>query len=736
MAQFTEEQKLIIKHREGNALCLAGAGTGKTTTLVGVYQAQARLVPEQSIQVLMFNKTICDDFRSKLLDKGYNPHRTVKTYHGFCQELLTRQGLGPKLVFEPMRRTQLIRTVLQKMANNCRLPTTKRLLKKPKTVAVLESFISLVKAIGLNEDEVFEAQNYGEEYDFLLDAYKVVEQERRRSGILFFDDWLIESVKLLAEDSELRSRVQQSIQLVIVDEFQDTNPVQLKLLKLIVADGARIMAVGDINQCIYKWRGSEPSIMLRFAQEFPPCTTYKLSHTFRFGHSLAIAADHLISNNKERFKDFCTVPAPSVEDTHIEHIKTSTIASHVVKAVKSQIEEGCESGEIAVLVRRWSQAMLIELAFIKANVPYMAPEGSTLAKSREVKLLLQLMNLVIRWHEQQKIDSHILQELFSYPHCYLRGEILQPLCRALASVPPTNWVREIDKFATANKRKDQNFDNAIERVTLIRSLLKKDMKARQIFEEYRSGSDLDYWLRKSEATEGDVEESLDKLNALTAVLKGLNYDCNQAKDFFESTQQRAAQSSRKSDGVRLTTIFRAKGCEYNNVHLPFWDRGIFPTEAKFDTGQGPDYEEERRVAYVAVTRAKQRAKIYTGDSPSPFVSESYLPLAHSFGPSLYKDQNLPHFETEALELYLTQLNRINDCAEAPKKPLNTRLRDKKSSRSTEEGVAAVGDRVRHIQGDKGTITNISGPKFTVKYDSNKSHQYQMAMFSRFFDLIG
>jgi len=736
MAQFTAEQNSIIKHREGNALCLAGAGTGKTTTLVGVYQAQTRLVPEQSIQVLMFNKTICEDFRRKLVDKGYSPQRTVKTYHGFCQELLTRQGLGSRLVFDPTRQTHLIRSTLQNMARDCRLPVTKRLMKKPKTVSVLESFISLVKALGLGEEEVFAAQNFSEEYLFLLDAFKIVERERQKAGLLFFDDWLVESVALLDEDEALKAQVHQSVQLVIVDEFQDTNPVQLELLKLILGPNARIIAVGDINQCIYKWRGSEPSIMLRFAREFAPCQTYKLSHTFRFGHTLAIAADHLISHNQERFKDFCTVPAEGVEDTHIELVTSATTAANVVKAIKSQLDDGTEHSEIAVLVRRWSQAMLIELAFIKANIRYIAPEGSTLARSREVKLLIQLMTLVLQWHQQGKANEFILQELFSYPHCYLRGEILKPLCKTLSGLHPDKWSEEIDKISMAFKGKDQNFDTAIERVNLLRNLFKKGLTARQVFDDYRSGSDLDYWLRKSEATEGDVEESVDKLNALSAVLKGLNYSCEEAKAFFESTQQRAQQSRGQVDGIRLTTIFRAKGCEYDFVHLPFWDRGVFPTEAKFETGLAPDLEEERRVAYVAITRAKEKASIYAQEAGSSFVEQAKMPLANEFGPRLYVEGALPYFQTEPMETYLTALDRLDDCAPKPKPTAKPKQKQRKRRSIDVDHGFDVGDRVRHIQGYSGEVTEISGPTFSVRFDSGKSHQYQASLFDKYFSLIG
>ncbi|MEF1220808.1 UvrD-helicase domain-containing protein, partial [Photobacterium damselae] len=172
------------------------------------------------------------------------------------------------------------------------------------------------------------------EYQFIIEAFRNFETLRQERKLLFFDDWLVETVKLLQNNEAIRQYYHQQCRFIVVDEFQDINTAQYQLLKQLLGPQSQLVAVGDVDQCIYKWRGSAPQFMLNFERDFAPAKTYSLSRTFRFGHSLALAASHLISNNRNRFHDFQTVSHESVSDTQIEVVGSERQVGEIAQSIQ------------------------------------------------------------------------------------------------------------------------------------------------------------------------------------------------------------------------------------------------------------------------------------------------------------------------------------------------------------------------------------------------------------------
>ncbi|MCG3864282.1 MULTISPECIES: ATP-dependent helicase [unclassified Photobacterium] len=687
MTSFTAEQTAFINHLSGNALCVAGAGTGKTTTLVGLVEKKLATIAPQNMLVLMFNRDIRTDFKAKLERNSHGVNVPVHTFHSFCYQLLRQSGYlaetGYQIDFNHGESDKTIaKQILRQMAAQEKSYQKQQTFKDPRTIELLMSFIGLVKAHMLPPKEVFELSDISDEYHFIIEAYWNFETIRKERKQLFFDDWLVETVNLLTKDEALRAYYHQQIQFMVVDEFQDINTAQYRLLKLLLGAQAQLVAVGDVDQCIYKWRGSAPQFMLNFEQDFTPATTYSLSHTFRFGHSLALAASHLIANNKQRFHDFQTISHQSVADTPIEVIGTARQVGEIAQSIAEYIEQGGTPSDIAILVRRWSQTMLFELAFLTKNIPFYMPVGSVLSNSREVKLLLDVMRFATgRYNQFQPHEKATLVfNMMSFPHCYVPNASLRPLCDELANTPIEQWLDIVKK--TEKLQPALNLDKFTSRVELLITLRRKgSFKALDVYRQYRRDSELDNWIWKTEATASEIEETVERLDSVETVLASMDQDCEKALQYFEYYTQRSdslRQSESTTSNVQLTTIFRAKGCEYSQVHLPYWDKDAFPYVNRSSVGISADTEEERRLAYVAITRAKHKANIYYSvenskkdnyvrkdKNASQFILESKATLAQDIGPQLYLEGALPFNKSPIVQGYYQRLGRIEQMQAAP-----------------------------------------------------------------------
>ncbi|WP_371929327.1 ATP-dependent helicase [Photobacterium sp. CCB-ST2H9] len=688
---FTSEQQRFIQHEEGNALCIAGAGTGKTTTLVGLIQSQLLKRPAQEMLVLMFNSDIRRDFQRKLAQAGVEQPVPVHTFHSFCLSVLNQSGYlaesGFRVDFNPGENDKsLAKQVLRQMAGKETAYSKQQQLKEPKTLELLLSFVGLVKAHMLPPAEVFAMAGINSDYRFILQAFQAFEHLRQAQRLLFFDDWLVTVVGLLEQNISLRARYQHQCRLLVVDEFQDINNAQYRLLKLLLGDGCQLVAVGDVDQCIYTWRGSAPQFMLNFERDFAPATVYTLSQTFRFGHSLALAASHLIAHNQARFSDFLTVPSEAVSDTQVSLTGSPRQVGEIVTAIQTHLEQGGKPGDVAILVRRWSQTLLFELAFLSKQIPYQMPVPSVLANSREVRLLMEVMQLAVGRFEQMADQdrSTLMFSLMSFPHCYVPNKELKPLCDQLAKMNSKAWTGFAERHGQANP--NLKLDNLIERLDLLGRLQRKgSQKAFDVFEQYRRESGLDSWIWKTEATASEIEEAIDRLDAVSTVLETMDQRCEKALQYFEfySAQSRQVSTERsaqpaQSESIQVTTIFRAKGCEYDRVYLPFWDKDAFPYRNPAATDMKTDQEEERRLAYVALTRAKDFAAVYYTDTEkkgkrnaSAFVREAAIELAGSIGPLLYQAGDLPAAGTPVTEKYYARVGRTEDVP-APKQPEQAR----------------------------------------------------------------
>lgn len=657
----TSEQQAIISFNDGNALIDAGPGTGKTTTLIEYILEQVKTMPATNLCVLMFNSDIQTTFTARIKSRGLTDLPLIKTFHGFCYSLLRNSGHLNRIGYELSMDTgtyqlSLARSALKIIGANTQSKKIASVVSDSKSADTLISFVGLVKAMMLPAHEVFKVMAVNPTYSFLIEAFEEFEKARMAEGLLFFDDWCPEAVSLLSQDAQLRAQYQSTFCKILIDEFQDINASQYELVKLIKADNASLIAVGDIDQSIYSWRGSNPGFMLTFAKDFPPCTKLTLSKTFRYGHHLSLASNHLIVNNAERFNTL-TVSAPGTPNTNVDICPTGTPAADVIKSINSHLESGGKPADCAVLIRRWSQSMLFELSFLLKRIPYQMPPEFALPNSREIKLLTTLLSFVTGNDKvlDPEARSNMLFDALRYPHTYVPNKKLMEISRRLGGIDVEQWVSAIDTIQLADTTSKTRYENIRERLYIIDTMKgMKDASALDIFETYLEDSKMSEWLANSATSDSDLAEAEERFNSLATVLRSLKLSPADALSYFQRLINLSQQQTKTNFGVTLTTIFRSKGCEYDLVLLPFWDADTMPIQKKSETGLGVDEEEERRLAYVGMTRAKNTVRIFHAKAQegehvltkaSKFLRESEVDLSIALCDAVTERTELPERST-------------------------------------------------------------------------------------------
>ncbi|EPR7483917.1 ATP-dependent helicase (plasmid) [Vibrio campbellii] len=667
----TDEQLALINFTGGNALVDAGPGTGKTTTLIEFILQRMQYTPATTIAVLMFNSDIQKDFQKRMKERGVMDMPTIKTFHGMAMNILKQSGHLNRTGFDLNmddggQQMQLARDSLKVIADNTRSRKIASIIRESKTADILLSFIGLVKAQMLPVKEVFADAGISMNYSFLIPAFYEFEKSREAARTLFFDDWVPEVVKLLKNDAKARHFYQQKFSLLLIDEFQDINASQYEMVRLLKSDSANVIVVGDVDQSIYSWRGSNPGFMLTFDKEFEPCTRLTLSKTFRYGHQLSLVANHLISNNKHRF-DSLTTPAVGTPQTQVEVIPTAKPAADIVTSIQSYMAGGGEPANCAVLIRRWSQAMLFELSFLLKRIPYAMPPQFALPNSREIKLLNVLLTFVTGT-DQILLDnerSNMIYELLRYPHTYVPNTALMDISRRLCVVAPEQWPSAVDAIMMANTNSKHKLENVRERLAIVANLSQmREKPAYEVFNQYVEDTDMEEWLQNSSASTSDFQEAMERIVSLATVLKTMNLSCLNALDYFRRLVLLSKETTKRKQGVTLTTMFRAKGCEYDTVLLPYWDADVMPMKNNNEAGMGTDEEEERRLAYVGMTRAKHNLKIFHNAAPddepllskaSKFIRESNYKHSSLVAHALYSNSELPELTSPISARYVDKM---------------------------------------------------------------------------------
>ncbi|GHA89476.1 ATP-dependent helicase [Modicisalibacter luteus] len=617
--KLTSEQWAVVRHRKGHARVAAVAGAGKTTTLVArVLHLLQRGVPARRILVLMFNRAAREDFTAKLVAMAPpgQPLPEVRTFHSIGHRLtqsLTRWGwLSPReLLTADWQRERLLRQAVYTCLETADNSTRDAALEAERLEA-LGNFCDLVKAEMATPAEFYERLDYGPDTLHFVEAFDHYEALLEQHGRMTYADLLYRPLRCLENEEEARARVQGFLDHVIIDEYQDINEAQQRLLSLLTGARAEVMAVGDANQCIYEWRGARPDYMLeRFEATFGQATDYPLSMTFRHGHALALTANHAIRNNRRRPDQLC-IAAPQNPQTTLDAGQGATRLIEELQAWQHQarpLQQAC------VLVRNWALSVAVQLQLLRAGIPF------RLAREERFVFRLPLVQALAGYLRLSR-DARLLHDpahlflLLSQPTSFVARERLQTLSLHLAQTQ--HWPDRQDALLASLKPAQRR--TLKRRWELLCELPRlANLPPAKLLEIVVERLDAEKVLKRAAARREKGEEDVRLLDVLIEQADELAL----APDELIERQQRP--KGEQDDGVLITTVHGAKGLEWPLVVLWGMNEEDFPYYSKDNPLDEERLEEERRLFYVAITRAQERLVMLhdTGDHrPSRFLAES------------------------------------------------------------------------------------------------------------------
>ncbi|MBR9872012.1 MAG: ATP-dependent helicase [Gammaproteobacteria bacterium] len=654
---LTDEQRNIITAGYEHSVITAVAGSGKTSTLAWrIRYLLAQGHDPNRMLVLMFNRSARVDFERKLqqvCDQSGLAPPEIRTYHamgyrlykrfvregylpGFSDKILTEQEIG----YQAWMLTR--RLAPEDLADEIRR-------NKKDYVETATGFIDLVKTCLSPAEIVFEELGYSDKHKYLIDLFHSFEQWRKSQGRISYADMIYEPVMAIHQNPPLQRLVGNKMDLILVDEYQDTNEIQHLLLRYVAGDRARVTVVGDPDQTIYEFRGAKPEFILRrFSDEFESPLEQTLSYTFRYGHQVALLANHLICHNTGR-KDVLCHSHPSTPATRAELHRAENDGDEVLKILQSHSPE--ENNQTAVLFRVWSQSVPIELKLLARQIPYRIDAGKGALFSREVQAMTALL-MVVSGRIKQLPDSDrldIARQILRFPHAGLKEPELENLAQFLAGFGESWHERllamDFDALQPMPARKLRKLGEVLAQLNGYKG------PVAGLIRIYAEHTDLYDGIRSLALTHDSAEERIDTIQGFRDYLKSLDTDAGGALDHLKALKQQAG--AKADQGVLLSTIHRTKGLEWPVVIIPGLQEKYLPYSPRPQDNAQSLLESERRLLYVGMTRARQALHLITrpvsqrphldGDQePSRFVSELCYGLSHELGSHL--DEHLSSTE--------------------------------------------------------------------------------------------
>ncbi len=728
LEHLNETQREAVESIDGPLLVLAGAGTGKTrvlTTRIAHILMQGKAHPGQMLAVTFTNKAAWE-MRERVSALVSRPVEGwwVGTFHHLGARLLRYHaeavGLTPN--FTILDQDDQVRLVKQFMdiheIDDRRFPA--------RSVA---GYIQRWKDRGLMPDRV--TMNEGADLDGgrILNLYRDYQVRLQQVNAADFGDLLLLCIELFQTQPEILGRYQSQFRYILVDEYQDTNVSQYLWLRLLAQSHKNICCVGDDDQSIYSWRGAEVGNILRFEEDFPGAKTVRLERNYRSTPHILAAASGLIAHNEDRLgKTLWT----DVNDGEPVRVRGIWDGEEEARAVGEEIEalhsNGHKLNEIAVLVRAGFQTREFEERLITIGLPYRVIGGPRFYERQEVRDAVAYLRVIA-----QPDDDLAFERIVNLPKRGIGQATLQPI-HMLARAEGISLTRAVTKLIETDEIKPKP------RKTLSDLLLD--------FERWRglvvlaphaelAGTVLDesgyteMW-KLSKAPEASGR--LDNLKELVAALE----DFDSLAAFLEHVSLvMENEDNLVEDKVNLMTLHGAKGLEFLTVFLPGWEEGLFPHQRSLDDGGTGGLEEERRLAYVGLTRARERAivsfaanrRIYgnwQSAVPSRFVDE--LPkdnIVIESAQGLY-DGSASGFD--GLEDGGTFFSNAG-AWRARRRGRTVTLRDSDTyphERNIPEGGYDVGERIFHQKFGYGRILSIDGEKLEIAFEKAGTKKVMMS----------
>ena len=619
---LNKEQQQAVQHTEGPLLILAGAGSGKTKVLtVRIAHLLAQGVNPYEILAITFTNKAAKEMKSRVegLVGDVANRIWLSTFHSFCAKFLRFEldnflGYNSNFTIYDTSDSQAVIKAALKALN---------LDDKYYPVGAMIAAISDAKnKLLFASDFRKQARDFYQQK--VADVYEYYERELRKNNALDFDDLLLVAVKLLQSNEAVLDKYSKRFRYVMIDEYQDTNHAQYLLAKLLASHWKNIAVVGDADQSIYAWRGADIQNILDFEKDYPNCTSIKLEQNYRSTKIILDAANAVIENNEGRpKKNLWTDKTEGAKIQHFtaqsEHEEAAFIGDTIAK--KHDIH-GVPYGDMAILYRTNAQSRVLEEALIKRALPYIMVGGTKFYDRKEIKDVLAYLRVLYN-----PFDDLSLLRIINVPKRSIGATTVAKL-QDYARANGTSLFMTLTQLHLVDSIKGKTKEKLEEFGILIFTLV-AEMEDRTVLDILESILDrTGYLAQLEESTDPQDQARAENIGELLSVAKDFQ-DTNPSgtvEDFLEQVAlvNDVDSFEQEESKVTLMTLHAAKGLEFPIVFLGGLEEGLFPHS---QTLMNPEeIEEERRLAYVGITRAEKELYISNATTRTVFGrTSSYLP---------------------------------------------------------------------------------------------------------------
>jgi len=725
------KQLEAVKSIEGPNLVLAGAGTGKTrvlTTRVAYILDQNAAQPSQILCVTFTNKAAREmgERIQSLIPNRFDKMPWMGTFHSLGAKIIRNhaEAIGLKSSFTILDKDDQIALIKQILKSE----SLDQSQISPKYVqAKIDSWKN--KALNPNDINSQHLDSFID--DKVANIYKIYQNRLFNINCLDFGDLLLQCINLFKIE-DIHKRYSNNFKFILVDEYQDTNAAQYIWLKMLASHHRNICCVGDDDQSIYSWRGAQADNMLKFEKENPSTKTIKLEQNYRSTNNILKSASSLISHNEMRLgKELYSKQGDgnkiNIHLTNSSGDEASLIAKEILKYSKDQPN----FDEMAVLVRATFQTREIEESLIKYSVPYRIIGGIRFYERAEIKDSISYLRLVYEKQDDVAFERALLVPKRGIGDKSFGKIISLAKDKSLSLFKAAQALAGSDELPKKAKASLEVFIDLIERCTLMTSSKKFNDILKILLDE--SGY--------MEMLKNDKNiNALSKVENIKELILAMD-DYASIEEFLEHISLVSAVDTTSNDTkVSLMTLHAAKGLEYEFVFLPGWEEGLFPHQRTIDESGTKGIEEERRLAYVGITRAKKILNIST--SLTRRFQNNWMPSLQSrFIDELDEDfiKNINHI-SEHTDPFNNNFDEYNqDDSFVMKKPkfigsnkyISSNY-DKSSSFKTvmeieaeenvrdinEDIMLSIGQKVEHEKFGIGTVKHVDGTKVHVDFDAH------------------
>ena len=585
---LNEQQVKAVKHQDGPCLVIAGAGSGKTRVLTSrIVSLVNNGVRPQNILAITFTNKASKEMRDRLY--RYNLKDMDKVFVG------TFHQFGLKVLRENYDKCGLDKNFLILDSDDV-ISIIKKIMKEhnydPKQISpsYIKNRISFIKNELLSDKDIsiyFSSNNE----QLALDIYHEYQIYIRRNNSVDFDDLILLPTRLFQDNDEILDMYQEHFKYILIDEYQDTNEAQYQLTKLLSSKYRNLFAVGDPDQSIYMFRGANYKNILNFERDYPDAKVYPLLINYRSTQNILSAANGVISHNIERKeKDLSSVLGIGEKIKLTSSYDEKHEITLVVEEINKLYNKGYDYKDMAIFYRTNAQSRIVEEGMLKANIPYKVVGSYYFYQRKEIKNLLCYLRLIINPH-----DDVSLRRVINVPKRGIGDKYINDLDEKARK-------QNISMFDAIDDAKGQAFKEIILK-------LQKDseiLSLTELIDKVLDVSGMKAELEADESLENELRlDNLEEFKSITATFEEKT-GSNDISDFLEEISLVADIEEHKSEdnAVTLMTLHSAKGLEFKVVFIVGMEDGIFPHQNSFTEPGG--LEEERRLCYVGITRAKEK----------------------------------------------------------------------------------------------------------------------------------